>query len=141
MKNGFSVTVTKSLKAVDIRSGGDFDHCKVLDMRCEAKAQSTPIDEFVLKRLQNHFVGYAQVPLSLKFENSGDETHLYRLIRQEEGDVLIVTDEISQVADFCTRMNIPFKSKDFYVVESGAGDYVRAVSQPYKRLSDVEVHA
>ena len=141
MKTNFSVTITKSLKAVDIQSGENFDHCKVLDMRCETGAQALPIDEFVLKRLQNHFVGYSQVPLSLKQNNTGDETHLYRLIRQEDGDVLVVTDEVGQVAEFCTRMNIPFKSKDFYVVETGAGDLIRTVNQPYKQFAGVEVHA
>ena len=118
-----SITIARSLEAEDIRSNGAFDHVNVIDTRTTECGKTRPIEEGVLKRLKNHFIGYEQVAL----EN--DDDHLMGRVGAELGDTLVLTDDVAHLASICQQHWVDFKSKSFYVVETGKGDFVRSVPE------------
>ncbi len=127
MYNNFSVAAARHLVPHEIQSGTKFPHSHVIDLRCDGPSESRAIEEEVLKRLANHHISYQQLPFDSDTSAGNAEKSLLELIIQKRGEVLVVTDQVSRIADFCQRLNIPFNSKSFYIVETGKGDMIRHV--------------
>ena len=127
MHHNVSITIVKGLELDDIKSGQKFPHRHVLDLRGCSQGNSRPIEEPTLKRLHNHFISYQQECVNFKNSDDYQDAQLLNLITQHQGDILVITDQISQMADFCMCSNIPFIAKDFYIVETGKGDVVKHV--------------
>lgn len=127
MRHNVSITIVKSLELDDIKSGQRFPHRHVLDLRGCGEGNSRPIEEPTLKCLHNHFIDYEQACLNLRNPDEHAEMQLMNLITQKQGDILVITDQVSQMADYCMRTNIPFVTKDFYIVETGKGGVVKHV--------------
>ena len=127
MHHNVSITIVKHLELDDIKCGPRFPHRHVLDLRgCEG-GTSRPIEEPTLKRLRNQFIGYEQSCINLVDAKEHSEACLLEKIGQLQGDILVITDQISQMADLCMRNKIPFVAKDFYVVQTGKGDMVKHI--------------
>jgi hypothetical protein len=132
MKNGAKVTIAQSIEVSDILCDGTFKHSHVFDLRCGEEGKARPVEELVLKRLRNHFISYDQMPMDMDEIGPCEEIHLCEMIREHDGDILIITEDVPQVAHLCNIYKIPFTSKVFYVVETGKGDIVK----PYTPQTD-----
>ena len=131
MRHNISITIAKHLLDQEIQSGQKFPHRRVIDLRRCEDEKCRPIEEVILKRLKNHFISYEQMPLDMNTSDEGSEAHFVKTMEHYKGDILVITDQVSQMAGFCQRQKIPFTSKEFYVVETGKGDIFRhAPSQP-----------
>ncbi len=123
MKHQFGVTISTNLSDQDIRDTKTFYHVCVLDLRRCINNGPFPIEETTLRKLANFRVAYEQLPQSLYSGSSRAENDLYRSIVEQQGNVLILTDEPVPLARFCLQMDIPFSSKELYLVET-ASDYL-----------------
>jgi len=123
MKHQFGVTIASSLTDQDIRDTQTFHHVSVLDLRRCVNNEAFPIEESTLRKLTNFRVSYEQMPMSLRSSNKRKENDLMRMITEQCGNVLVLTDEPVPMARFCQQLDIPFSSKDLYIVET-ASDYV-----------------
>ena len=122
----YSITIARALDLEEIRSTGGFNHTNVIDARRGENGLTRPIEECILKRLKNHFIGYEQ----LKTDDAREEDELLiGMATSNTGDTLVLTDDVSHVASLCQNNDIPFKSKAFYVVETGKGDFVHSVAE------------
>ncbi len=127
----FTITIARAMEQEEIRSNGGFGHVNVIDVRRNDDGGSRPIEEGVLKKLKNHFIGYEQ--MSMDDSAACDEALMARA-GSNNGDTLILADDVAHVARLCQERNIPFTSRSFYVVETGKGDLVRSVveKQPFQ---------
>ena len=123
MKYEFGVTIGSRLDDQDIRDTQTFKHVHVLDLRRCINNGPFPIEERTLRKLANFQVTYEQMPMSLYSASSRAENELFNTITNTKGNVLILTDEMVPLARFCQQLDIPFSSRDLYIVET-AGDYV-----------------
>lgn len=125
MNENCIVTITPSVELSEIVADARFNHHHVFDLRCDAKGNARPIEEALLKRLQNHFISYDQIPMDMDTTGPCQEVHLCEMIREHKGNILIVTDHVASIAHLCSIYKIPFRSNVFYVVETGKGDVVK----------------
>jgi len=131
MRHNISITIAKHLLDHEIQSGQKFPHHRIIDLRRCENGKCRPIEETTLKRLKNHFISYGQMSLDMNTSDESDEAHFAETVEHYKGDILVITDQVSQIAGFCQRQNMPFTTKEFYVVETGKGDTFRHVqSQP-----------
>ena len=129
MSHTFGVTITTNLQTSDIRDNRAFSHVCVIDLRRCVNNGAYPIEEGILRRLANFRVDYEQLPMSLYSRSSRAENELLRMITEQRGNVLIVTDHPVPLARFCRELDIPFKSNEMYLVET-AGDYIPVQMKP-----------
>ncbi len=131
MTEQLQVTISKNLDASDICNCTEFPHGLVIDLRRESDGSSRPVNELTLKRLQNYFVHFEQMPMDISRHDAKDEDRLYKMLQRGYGDVMILSEDVSAVAAFCQKNEIPFESKALYVVETGKGNLTKsAVWQP-----------
>ncbi len=122
------VTVSRTLDLDEITSNGDFDFNHVVDLRCGEELQARPIEERVMKKLRNYFIEYEQMPMANGKSGPCEEVRLCEDLNEMGGTILVVTDDIPYVASLCNLYEIPFTSREFYVVETGKGDIVKSVT-------------
>ena len=138
MRNEFGVTIGSNLTDQDIRDTDKFHHTCVLDMRRCINNGPRPIEETTLRRLANFRVSYEQMPMSLYSATARQQNELYRTITEQGGNVLVLTDEPIPMAHLCQQTNIPFSSRNMFIVETGAGDVpVQMLNQPNETNSQV----
>lgn len=130
MNNNSIVTIAKTVELNEILTDGSFQHDHVIDIRRSKEGCARPVEEEVLVRLRNHFVSYNQMAMDMNDVGPCEEVHLCEMLKEYDGNVLLVTDDVPQVATLCNIYNIPFQSKVFYVVETGKGDIVKPFEQP-----------
>ncbi len=123
MKYEFGVTITTELATNDIGVEKKFDHVCVLDLRRCANNGPFPIEEAVLRKLANFRVAYEQMPMSLYSPTSRQENELLRVITEQCGNVMIISDHPVPLARFCKDFNIPFKTMQKFLVANET-DYV-----------------
>ena len=123
MRHAFGVTIATSLEASDISCTERFPHVCVVDLRRCVNNGPHPIEERVLRRLANFRIAYEQLPMSLYSCSSRNENTLMRTITDQQGNVLVLTDHPVPMARFCRELDIPFRSKEPYMMEA-ANDYV-----------------
>lgn len=123
MKHQFGVTIGSDLSREEISGLTNFPYVAVLDLRRSDNNGPRPIEEMTLRRLANFRVSYHQTPMNLRTPDRRRENELYLSITEKRGNVLVLTDEPVQVARFCQGLDIPFTSKDLYLVET-TSDYV-----------------
>ena len=121
------LVLTAGLEAQEVIAGKGFDYSYVLDLRCCDKGYARPVEEPVLKRLTNHFVEYRQMPISFETSPSDEQEALVEILKQMDGKCLVLTEEVSMMANLCDAASIPFESKVLYIVETGKGNFVKAV--------------
>ena len=125
MNNAVRVTLAENLNCSDFPATGTFAHTKVLDLRHERDGSARPIEETVLKRLRNHFVDYEQLPMIMDETGPCQDVHLCESIREKGEGVLVLSDDVAQVATLLGLFEIPFESNVFYVVETGKGNLTK----------------
>lgn len=125
MNKNSTVTISRSVELSEILTDGSFDHQHVVDLRRNNTGFARPVEEDVLKSLRNHFISYTQMEIDLKDAGPCEEIHLCEMLQEFNGNVLLITEEVAQVAHLCNIYKIPFTSKVFYVVETGKGDVVK----------------
>jgi len=123
MKHEFGVTIGSSLGDQDIRDTQTFDYVCVLDLRRCVNNGPLPIEEKTLRKLANFRVSYEQMPMTFYGNDTRKENELFRTITEQRGNVLVLTDEMVPAARFCQQLDIPFSSRDLYIVET-ASDYI-----------------
>jgi len=133
MENNAIVTITRSVEVSEIIADGSFKHKHVFDLRCCEAGHARPVEEDVLKRLRNHFISYDQLPMDMNSIGPCEEVNLCEMIKDHPGDILIITEDVAQVASLCDIYKIPFTSKVFYVVETGKGDVIKPFVAPQKQ--------
>lgn len=120
-RHEFGVTIASNLSLAQVADVGKFNQAHVLDLRfCEAN-QPRPIEEVILKRLSNIRVGYEQMPLDTKAMSRRQENQLFNMLCEQRGNILVLTDQVAGVANFCAELDIPYLSTELYLVETGAG--------------------
>ena len=122
------VTVSRTLDLDEIISGEGFNFNHVVDLRCGDELQARPIEERVMKKLRNYFIEYEQMPMTNGKSGPCEEVRLCEDLNEMGGSILVVTDDIPYVASLCNLYDIPFTSREFYVVETGKGDIVKSVT-------------
>ena len=121
------VTIARGLEVDEIVTDGSFDHTLIVDLRSCERGNARPVEEAVLKRLRNHFIGYHQVPTCVADASHAQHKELANLIKANNRKLMVVTDDIGSLAQLCEESDIPFVSKTFYVVETGKGDMIKPV--------------
>ena len=129
------VTIARTVELSEILTDGSFKHDNVVDIRRCEEGCARPVEEEVLKRLRNHFISYDQMQMDMNDVGPCEEVHLCEMLQEYEGNTLIVTDNVPQVARLCNIYDIPFESKVFYVVETGKGDVIKSLDQPQSQQS------
>lgn len=138
MNKNSIVTIARTIELNEITTDGSFEHRHVIDLRSGDEGLARPVEEDVLKRLNNHFISYDQVKMDMNDVGPCEEIQLCEMLQEYEGNVLLITEDVAQVAHLCSIYKIPFTSKVFYVVETGKGDVIKpfvpveAQSQPAK---------
>ncbi len=133
MNKNSIVSIARTVELSEICTDGSFKHDHVIDIRRCNQGRARPVEEEVLKRLRNHFISYDQMAMDMKDVGPCEEVHLCEMLKEYEGDVLLVTDDVPQVASLCNIYDIPFESKVFYVVETGKGDIIKPFEQPQQQ--------
>ena len=118
----FCVTLSSKLNENDIRDSQTFNYSSVIDLRRCSNNGPLPIEEKTLRKLANFRVTYEQMPMALYTPNARKQNELFRMITEQRGSVLVLTDEMVPMVRFCEQLNIPFSSRDLYIVET-ASDY------------------
>ena len=121
MKLEFGVTIATDLSVEDVQGLSGFPHFYVVDLRMLPDGTAKPIAEPVLKRLKNFHVDYHQMPMDLDNATSRQENDLLRTMTDQPGNILVLADKMVPVARFCQELDIPFLSRDLYLVENGRG--------------------
>ncbi len=119
------VTIARTVELNEIITDGSFEHSHVIDLRRNEEGLARPVEEDILKRLKNHFISYNQVQMDMKDVGPCEEVHLCEMLQEYEGNVLLITEDVPQVAHLCSIYKIQFTSKVFYVVETGKGDVIK----------------
>ncbi len=125
MNKNSVVTIARTIELNEIITDGSFEHRHVIDLRCSEEGLARPVEEDVLKRLNNHFISYDQISMDMNDVGPCEEIHLCEMLQEYEGNVLLITEDVAQVAHLCSIYKIPFTSKVFYVVETGKGDVIK----------------
>lgn len=118
------ITIAKGLDASEISMSKGFRHRQVIDARCDA-GRARPVEEAVLRRLSNHFIEYAQMPIDFCSTGPCQEVHLCETLKEAMQDTLVITDDLTQLSALLSIYNIEFTSNSFYIVETGKGEIVR----------------
>lgn len=118
MNNEFGVTIATSINTDEISSAHAHRYRCVIDIRHDADSGAFPICEATLRRLRFFHVNYEQMPMSMTRASVRDENELYRIICEQRGHVLVLTNEPQSTAQFCMSLDIPIGSRDLYVVGS-----------------------
>lgn len=121
------ISIADSLAMTDILTDGTFDYTAVIDARTSENGKARPIEECTLKRLQNRFIKYQQLPTQFKTAEEKQEQSLLGEVNNATGKTLLITDDVAGAASFCERSNVSFTSKILYVVETGKGYSVRNI--------------
>ena len=130
MNKNSVVTIARTVELSEILTDGSFHHDHVIDIRRCEQGRARPVEEEVLKRLRNHFISYDQLQMDMNDVGPCEEVHLCEMLQEYDGNILLVTDNVPQVAGLCNIYDIPFESKVFYIVETGKGDVVKSFEQP-----------
>lgn len=138
MTNTIMTTIAKGLDISEISCGNGFAHKRVIDTRCDGD-KARPIEEAVLKRLNNHFVNYLQMPMDFSETGPCQEVHLCELIGEVELDTLVITDDLTQLSALLKIYDIEFKSNSFYVVETGKGEVIKPIFEETADAHDAKV--
>ncbi|MDJ0614516.1 MAG: hypothetical protein QNJ29_12675 [Rhizobiaceae bacterium] len=133
MTDTIMTTIAKGLDITEIACGKGFSHKRVIDTRCDG-ARARPIEEAVLKRLKNHFIDYAQVPMDFSDVGPCQEVHLCEMVTESEVDTLVVTDDLTQLSALLNIYKVEFKSNSFYVVETGKGELIKPVFEADEQI-------
>ena len=129
MNYAFGVTIGSSLDCQDLGPGKKFDHSCVVDLRRCVNNGPQPVEESLLRKLANYRVAYEQMPISMYSANARQKNDLFRTISEHGSNVFILCDEMVAVARFCQELDIPFSSKDLFLVET-ANDYIPVQVSP-----------
>lgn len=124
MTNSPKITIAKGLDISEISIRDGFSHARVIDLRCDGE-KARPIEEAVLKRLNNHFVDYFQIPIDFETAGPCQEIHLGEVLREHDTDVLVITDDLAKLATILGIYQIEFTTNSFYIVETGMGEVIR----------------
>ncbi|MFD0916651.1 hypothetical protein ACFQ14_09555 [Pseudahrensia aquimaris] len=122
-KDTFGVTIASTLDISEITNQEDFTFSAVIDMRRATDKTAYPVEEVTLRRLRNFRISYQQMPMNLYEPTSREENELHRAITDQQGTILVLTDHAVPLARFCRQMDIPFRSRELYIVETES-DYV-----------------
>ncbi|MEM9332653.1 MAG: hypothetical protein AAGA53_15110 [Pseudomonadota bacterium] len=132
MKQTTKVTISQDLTLQEIKTDGSFPYNHILDLRCTESGGPRPIEEASLKCLKNHFISYDQMPLVNSESGPCQEVHFCETLDKNDGQTLVLADDIAHVAALMNIYQIPFESRVLYVVETGRGDVVKSMVRPYQ---------
>ena len=118
MTRQLSITLASDIDLVKFAAGASFTYKRVIDLRCTENGNARPIQEQILKRLKYWFVNYEQLPIDFDTSFGPKISELLEHLEQDFGDVLVLTDNISKLADIFTQRGILFQSNELYVVEN-----------------------
>ena len=118
MSRELKVTIASNLAMHDIQSCATFKNTSVLDIRQCATGEARPIEEAVLRKLNALFVKYEQFPLGLDQAGKDLSSLIHRQIAMLGGDVLVLTESVSQLASICCKLAIPFQLGEIPAVEA-----------------------
>ena len=112
MKQQFTVAIATKLDVANIRNMNDFPYTAVLDTRnCEA-GNARAIEDPILSRLTNYFIEYAQEPLDFCRATQRSKIQLMQTIADIRGEVLVLTDQLTEFEQLCKDHAIPFRIVD-----------------------------
>lgn len=115
-----TITIASSLSIDELKDIKSFGHACVIDLRRDETGQAKPIEEVVLKRLRNIWIGYEQMPTDLEAMTIRHENTLFQTLCDQKGSTLVLTNQIAKLASFCMDLDIPFISSELFLVEAGA---------------------
>lgn len=118
MNHIFNITITTNVSTSDIRSTTAFPYSKVIDLRCINSGIALAVNENVSLKLRSFHVDYQQAPINLKDSSSRQQNDLFRTLTEETGNVLVVTDDVVLLEQFCQELDIPFKNRGLHLVVS-----------------------
>ena len=124
-----NITLAETLALSDIKTDGSFQHSNILDLRQCENGKARPIEEATLKKLQNRFISYTQMPTDMDTSDVEELVSLRYEINGCEPGTLVLTDSVSKTAGFFEECGISFTSKILYIVETGKGQMVQKVRQ------------
>lgn len=107
MKYEYGVTITNELKLESLARAKDFPFVHVIDTRRGKNAQTFPISELIYRRLNNLRVGFDQMPIDLDQPTARQENDLVRSMMEPAGQILVVTNQISQMEKLCRDCHVP----------------------------------
>lgn len=116
MNHEFGVTIATSINTDEIGSAHAHRYRCVLDLRHDTDGGAFPICETTLRRLRYFHVNYEQMPTSMSQASVREENELYRVICEQRGHVLLLTNEPQSTTQFCMSLDIPIGTRDLYVV-------------------------
>ncbi len=122
MRQQFGVTITSNLGVRDIQGSARFPHIQIIDLRYRHCGGARPFEEEVFKRLRSYFVEYEQVPTNLEQPTPRQENQLFRMMTEQSGNILVVTEQVAALARFCRDVDIPYFSEELAVIETALGD-------------------
>lgn len=141
MRQQFGVTIQSSLEARAIQGFERFPHTQIIDLRHSQCGSARPFEEEIFKRLRNYFVDYEQVPTNLEQPTPRQENQLFRMITEQSGNILIVTEQVAAMARFCRDVDIPYVSNELAVVETTHGDMpIQLARHASRAVQPVVVH-
>ena len=107
MKYEYGITITTELKLESLARAGEFPFLHVIDARRGKRAKAFPISELIYRRLKNLRVGFDQIPVDLMQPSSREENDLVRSMTEPAGQVLVVTNQVSEMVELCKECYIP----------------------------------
>lgn len=133
-----TITIAKGLDKRDVCSASGFAHQRIIDTRTCAGA-ARPIEECVLRRLNNHFVEYMQIPVEFGSTGPCMEVHLCETLAEDTRDTLVITDDLTQLSALLAIYKLAFTSNSFYVVETGMGERFHTVPAQTHRAAPADI--
>ncbi|MEL7454261.1 MAG: hypothetical protein AAGJ50_12915 [Pseudomonadota bacterium] len=130
------ITIAKGLDKNEVCSASGFAHQRIIDTRTLAGA-ARPIEECVLRRLNNHFAEYVQIPVDFGTTGPCMEVHLCETLAEGTEDTLVIADDLTQLSALLAIYKLPFTSTDFYIVETGMGEMVRTLPDAKPKPGDM----
>lgn len=141
MRQQFGVTIQSRLETHDIQGFARFPHAQIIDLRYRDCGSARPFEEAVFKRLRSYFIDYEQVPTNLEQPTARQENRLFRMITEQSGNLLIVTEQVAAMARFCRDVDIPYFSRELAVVETTLGDMpIQLAKHANRTAQPVVVH-
>ena len=128
MSQEFGVTISSKLCDQDIRNSRSFSFVSVVDLRRCINNGPLPIEESTLRKLTNFRVAYEQLPMTLYGDNARQQNDLFRVITEQRGNVLVLTDEVAPMARFCQDLDIPFSNEELMDTNSASDGLVARIS-------------